>query len=192
MAAATQAQLDYIQLLLRKLPKGKGAPTVPPDLDIDGASALIDTLKARVAKTEQATTATTAPAATATAPAPAVPAAPPATGAALTAAQLQDISVGAMPAPESMSDAEHWILYRLAKLTDLELALGEPVSWAGANGGGPILVEHLVAYFGSVEAVATAFKVAVGTVRSGWSGIVPANRAHEAAWLTRGYVQPPR
>lgn len=178
MAAATPAQLEYIQRLLRKWPKGEPAPEIPADLDIERASAMIDSLKARTAQPEQT--------------APKSPATRAAGSTTLTATDLRAIAEGSAAAPEAMTADEQWVLYRLARLAAVERSLEAPVAWNGANGEGPILVEHLVAYFGSVEAVATAFKVSVGTVRNGWSGFVPANRAHEAAWLTRGYVQPPR
>lgn len=177
---ATQAQLDYIQRLCRKLGLSHdqaAAAGVSDAPSIDAASATIDRLKAQLdAKTaaEEGTAGKLA-----------------VQPRGLRAADLRRIAVGEEAAPDQMSEDDHWILHRLAKLADLELALQQPARWAGANAGGPILVEHLVAYFGSIELVAQMFRVTVATVRSGWGGVLPANRAHEAAWLTRGYVQPP-
>lgn len=187
----TAAQLDYIDLLCRKLGVTRDAAAqaagVALPLAIDTASAVIGFLKNELDVAE--TKAGKEPTSRRDKASPA--------GrregqgdAKLSAKELRAIAGGKMPAPDALSEDENWVLFRLAKLTDLEHAIGEPVRWPGVNGGGPIRVEQLVQYFGSIEAVATAFGVSVGTVRNGWSGVVPANRAHEAAWLTRGYVQP--
>ena len=177
---ATDAQLQYIQSLCAKAElsstdAAKRAGVAEP-LSIDGASKVIDMLKqlldpqptGREGQGGDGVVSHTR-----------------------SANALRNIHQGVLPTPDDLHEAEAWVLHRLAKLVHIEQAMGQPVRWDGANAGGPILVEHLLAFFGTVEAVATAFRVSVGTVRSGWAGVLPANRSHEAAWLTRGYVQPP-
>lgn len=194
--APTTKQLEFIELLCRKLRLSQdeaiAAAGVQPPLDIAAASQLIDHLKDKLDSQEEGEGGAPEVRRNKTPPASARSGASGTSAAPLNATELRLISRGEMPERSSMTDDENWILYRLAKLTDLEQAIGEPVAWLGANQGAPIRLEHLVEYFGSIEAVATAFKVSVGTVRNGWGGVLPANRVHEAAWLTRGYVTPPR
>lgn len=192
----TSAQKDYLELLCRKLrtslEEAIADAGLDEPLDIGGASKLIDRLKEQLDGQQEGegkqpdqhagVIRTGREGLTASGPSPAT----------LNATELRLIAKGEMAERPGMSEDENWILYRLAKLTDLEQAIGEPVEWVGANVGEAIRVDHLVEYFGSIEAVATAFKVSVGTVRSGWGGVLPANRVHEAAWMTRGYVRPPR
>ncbi len=177
---ATDAQRQYIHVLCGKAEvsvadAAKRAGVAEP-LTIDSASKIIDALKQLLdAKSEGGEGQGEEDVA----------------GGTRGASALRNIHEGVLPTPGDLNEAEAWVLHRLAKLTHIEQVIGQPVRWDGANAGGPILVEHLLACFGTVEAVATAFRVSVGTVRSGWGGVVPANRSHEAAWLTRGYVQPP-
>jgi len=192
----TTKQLEFIGLLCRKLrttqDEAIAAAGVKSPLDIAAASQLIDHLKDELDAQEAGEGDGAQSQRTASSTVQGAGASKAEKGRPLNATELRLISRGEMPERTVMSEDENWILYRLAKLTDLEQAIGEPVQWAGANYGEPIRVDHLVEYFGTVEAVATAFKVSVGTVRNGWGGVLPANRVHEAAWLTRGYVTPPR
>lgn len=104
----------------------------------------------------------------------------------LTARHLRRISLNEDPRPESLDDDAIWVLSRLERLQSIErLALG-----AGINGDGPILVEHLLQYFQSLEAIALAFKLSVQTIR-GWGANVPQAHAHRAEVLTRGFVRAP-
>lgn len=110
----------------------------------------------------------------------------------ITPEALRKISNNELPAPANLSEDASWILYRLAKLADIEQTLGDPVRWPGVNQGGPITVQSLVDHFGNHEAVALAFKVSIGTVKSGWGAYLPQNRGSDAELLTRGYVKAPR
>ncbi|MCD9046742.1 Cro/CI family transcriptional regulator [Luteimonas sp. MHLX1A] len=183
MSEPTAAQLDYIESLTRRagasLSEVKAQLQLDEPITVEGASKIIDALKDRLGIVGSETR-------------------PPKRGQGraedsgrLGATELRAIAEGRRPAPTDLAVDESWILFRLAKLIDLELAIGEPARWAGANQGEQIRVEHLEAYFGSVEAVATAFGVSVGTVRSGWGGVLPPNRVFEAVVKTRGYVQAP-
>jgi len=91
---------------------------------------------------------------------------------------------------QSLGDLDEdaaWCLQRLAKLRELERVLGTPAQWGGVNQRGPILMAHLTEYFGSLEAVASAFGVSVPTARA-WGAELPAARAWEAQVKTRNHV----
>lgn len=104
----------------------------------------------------------------------------------LTALQLKRIDMGEMPAPDGLDEPAAWVLQRLATLRNVERAMGG-AAWDGVNKRGPILMEQLNEYFGSVEATASAFEVSVQTVRS-WGRELPAGRRYEAQVKTGNYV----
>lgn len=176
--APTEAQLTYIKRLCDKLglthDQALASAGLSGPLDIATAGTLIDYLKGRLERADGGE------------PRPA----PATTAGRLTATELRLIASGLLAPPEVLDEDAAWILHRLAKLAGVEQALDQPVRWPGANQGGPITAAHLVAYFGSPDAAAHAFKVTAPTLRN-WEAAIPAARIFEAAWLTRGYVQPP-
>lgn len=107
------------------------------------------------------------------------------------AEELLAIDAGALPLPDGLDASEIEILRRLAKFREIERVMGTPAEWPGANRGGPILIEQLVTFFGSIELVAGAFGVGADTVR-GWGSMLPEKRAYEAQVKTRGYVCAPK
>lgn len=108
----------------------------------------------------------------------------------ITARTLRRIDQGAAELPDTIDEDAAWVLKRLAKLRELETVMGAPPRWGGVNAGGPILIEHLVAYFSSIERVASEFGVSVATAK-GWGSQLPANRAYEAQVRTHGHVTVP-
>lgn len=109
----------------------------------------------------------------------------------LTARNLLQIDVGSASVPDDLDEDAAEVLQRLAKLREIERVIGAPAPWGGVNAGGPILVEHLVRYFGSIEAVALQFGVGADTVRN-WGTNIPQARAFEAQVRTNGHVCAPR
>lgn len=109
----------------------------------------------------------------------------------LTARNLLQIDAGTAPMPDEIGEDAAEVLQRLAKLREVERVIGAPAQWAGVNAGGPIQVEQLVSFFGSIEAVALQFGVGADTVR-GWGKNVPPARAFEAQVRTNGHVCAPR
>ncbi len=105
----------------------------------------------------------------------------------LTARHLLLIDRGEMSAPDDLDTDAATVLQRLAKLREVERVLQMPAQWGGANRGGPILVEHLVQHFGSLESVAAAFGVSLSTVK-GWGAVLPEQKSYEAEVKTRGWV----
>lgn len=176
MSTASEAQLSYIAVLVGKLgmtlESAMARHHVEAPLTVAGAGKLIRQLKSEVELTTESSPKVGGPPAT------------------LTPALLRKIANGEQPAPVDLDQDASWILYRLAKLVDIEHAIGDPVRWPGVNRGGSITVEHLIQYFGTIDAVASAFGVSIGTVKSGWSGVLPRNREFEAVAKTRGFVQP--
>lgn len=104
----------------------------------------------------------------------------------LTALQLKRIDCGEMAAPDTLDQAAAWVLQRLAQLRSVERALNG-AAWNGVNNRGPILISHLIEFFGSIEATAAAFEVSVQTVRS-WGRELPAARRFEAQVKTGNHV----
>lgn len=170
----TTKQRDYVTLLARDLGKtvdeALASIGLQPPLTLEQASGAIDQLKSLLDRKPDAS-------------------ATPPTGrqAYLTARNLKAIDEGTRPMPGQLDADAAWVLQRLAKLREIELLVDSPTRWSGANAGGPILVQHLVDYFGSPEQVAVAFGVSLGTVK-GWGTQLPANRGYEAQVKTRGYV----
>lgn len=109
----------------------------------------------------------------------------------LTARNLLQIDAGSVSVPDDLDEDAAEVLQRLAKLREVERVIGAPAPWGGVNAGGPILVEHLVRYFGSIEAVALQFGVGADTVRN-WGTNIPQARAFEAQVRTNGHVCAPR
>lgn len=109
----------------------------------------------------------------------------------LTARNLLQIDAGSVTVPDDLDEDAAEVLQRLAKLREVERVIGAPAQWGGVNAGGPILVEHLVRYFGSIEAVAVQFGVGADTVRN-WGTNIPQARAFEAQVRTNGHVCAPR
>lgn len=109
----------------------------------------------------------------------------------LTARNLLQIDAGSVSVPDDLDEDAAEVLQRLAKLREVERVIGAPAQWGGVNAGGPILVEHLVRYFGSIEAVALQFGVGADTVRN-WGTNIPQARAFEAQVRTNGHVCAPR
>lgn len=105
----------------------------------------------------------------------------------LTPRLLRRIDTGELLPPSDLDEDAAWCLQRLAKLRELERVIGTPAQWGGVNQRGPILMAHLTEYFGSLEAVASAFGVSVPTARA-WGAELPAVRAWEAQVKTRNHV----
>jgi len=104
----------------------------------------------------------------------------------LTPLQLQKIDSGEMEMPDNLDAPAAWCLQRLASLRKIEQAMAGS-AWGGVNKRGPILIDQLTTYFGSVEATASAFEVSVQTVRA-WGRELPAARRFEAEVKTKGFV----
>lgn len=179
----TQGQANYIQLLSKQLGFDSPADAVKHagcnlPLTSQTASKVIESLKQKLAERNDGKV---------RAPKDAEPA----KRRYLTARNLLQIATGAAPMPEEIDEDAAEVLQRLAKLGEVERVLGAPAQWAGVNAGGPIQVEQLVRYFGSIEAVALQFGVGADTVR-GWGKNVPPARAFEAQVRTNGHVCAPR
>ena len=183
MTSASEAQLSYIAVLAGKLglsvESAASRHSAEMPLTVAAAGKLIRQLKTEVENSTQAGTQQGAPSGSSQ-PGP------------MTPSTLRKIANGEILPPANLDADASWILYRLAKLVDVEQSLGDPVRWPGVNQGGPITVDHLIQYFGTIEAVAVAFDVSVGTAKSGWGGLLPRNRASDAEVLTRGFVKVPR
>ena len=109
----------------------------------------------------------------------------------LTARHLREIDEGARRAPAELDADAEWVIDRLAKLRKVYAAVGADGAptccVAAVNAGGPIEVRMLVDYFGSIEQVAAAFDVSVGSAKQ-WGTHLPRARAYEAQVKTNGYV----
>lgn len=107
----------------------------------------------------------------------------------LTARALRRIDSGEAPAPEPLDDDAAWVLQRLARLRKAEAIFQTTDSPAARNlnHNGPILIETLVAHFGSIEAVASAFEVSVPTAKA-WGAELPSARRWEAQVKTGNKV----
>lgn len=173
---ASDKQLGYMRRLARDLGFDDASTALasmgaPMPLTVDQASAAINLLKA---KTEQLPEESN----------------PAKKSRYLTARMLRKIDEGAAEGSDPLDEDAAWVLKRLAKLRQLETVMGSPPVWNGVNAGGPILIEHLVAYFHSIERVASEFGVSVATVK-GWGTQLPANRTYEAQVRTQGHVSVP-
>lgn len=107
----------------------------------------------------------------------------------LTARALRRIDAGETPAPETLDDDAAWVLQRLARVRQAEAIFQavEPPLGRNINQNGPILIETLVAHFGSIEAVASAFEVSVPTAKA-WGAELPSARRWEAQVKTGNQV----
>ncbi|OGU24395.1 MAG: hypothetical protein A2580_08635 [Hydrogenophilales bacterium RIFOXYD1_FULL_62_11] len=105
----------------------------------------------------------------------------------LTARHLLQIHKGERSVPEDIDPDAVEVIQRLAALRDVQTVLGGLTAQKGVNAGGPILVQQLIEYFGSAEAVASTFQVSLETVK-GWGAELPQKREFEAQVRTRGYV----
>lgn len=112
----------------------------------------------------------------------------------LTARHLRLITTGEMAAPATLDDDAKWVLDRLARDRRVAKAFGDTdtcrTTTAGVNGSGPILLEHLLGYFKTWDALAEAFGVTVPSAKA-WGTQLPASRIYEAEVKTNGYVRVP-
>jgi len=114
----------------------------------------------------------------------------------LSAADLKAIASGALDRPEHLDEDSRWVLDRLVMAVKLLQCipsdmLGGRAVEKGVNGNGPILMEHLLQYFGNWDRLAEAFGVTVPTAKA-WGSRVPESRCFEAEVKTRGHVRVPR
>lgn len=107
----------------------------------------------------------------------------------LTARALRRIDAGEASAPETLDDDAAWVLQRLARVRQAEAIFqtAEPTAGRNINQNGPILIETLVAHFGSIEAVASVFEVSVPTAKA-WGTELPSARRWEAQVKTGNKV----
>lgn len=114
----------------------------------------------------------------------------------LTARHLRQMALGERAAPGSLDDDALWVLERLRYAVALGALAASDVSVArrapadGVNHRGPIEMAQLLEFFGSWDALAEAFGVAVPTARA-WGTHLPAPRAFQAEVRTQGHFRAP-
>lgn len=108
----------------------------------------------------------------------------------LTARHLRNIALGKRAPPSSLDEDAEWVLRHLKFSLAVE-AMYVPTPIEPINGNAAITIDHLVSVFGSLEQIAEAFSVSLGTVK-GWGTLLPQRYASTAEIQSGGRVRAPR